>query len=82
MLSIMSFDLEAHQKLMREQELQRRAIRMAVIKNHAETNKDLTSDEKYELKGMLDIVDAQIKEMRADKRGYWKYLWDAVCNIR
>jgi hypothetical protein len=78
----MSFDLEAHQKFMREQELQRRATRMAIIRNHAETNKDLAREEKDEIKEMLTAVDVQLKEMTEDKRGYWKYLWDAVRNIR
>jgi hypothetical protein len=78
----MSFDLEAHQRLMREQELQRRATRLAVFKNHAETNKDLSDDERVAVGDMLATVDAELKAPMKDRRGYWKYLWDAVRNIR
>lgn len=55
--------------MMRQQELQRRTTRAAIIRNHAELAKDLTEEEK-----------TYVRQLEPDTRGYWKRLWDALLN--
>lgn len=54
--------------MMRAQELQRRAARTAVMRNHIELTNDMTPEEKEEFRTKLV----------PDTRGYWKRLWDAI----
>lgn len=62
-------DQEALKPIMRQQELQRRATRNAVIKNHAALVNDLSKEEKE-----------YIRKLNPDNRSYFKRLWDALLN--
>lgn len=55
--------------MMREQELQRRQVRNAVIENHVKLSQDVTPAERKQYR---DLV------LSFDSRGYWKSLWDAL----
>jgi len=54
---------------MRQQELQRRSSRLAIIQNHAELAKDMTEEEKKAVTTMVQAVDT---------RSYWTKLWLAI----
>jgi len=61
-------NLPAFQKIMREQELQRRAARTKIMQNHIKLTEDLSPEEKTAFRVAAT----------ADDRGYWKRLWDAL----
>jgi hypothetical protein len=56
------------QKPFREAELQRRAMRTQIIKNHIDLTDDMNDDEKLRFH----------KALTPDPRGYWRKLWDAI----
>lgn len=64
---------ESLKPMMRKQELERRANRNQIIQNNIDLLNDMTPGEKANFRKAL---------VPPDPRGYWKRLWDAVCNRR